>query len=144
MSANSQQSDQAKLIDNSSIEQENHDSMPQLFIPSSLPSNYSLSQQATPTTEDLPSLVDFLSCYVRLTQYQVNNDIDVINRKAEDDLELQLEDLKKEEEHPNTQELKEMLSLYDLGSSLDDKHPMNSMIITDLPQSKSEESDTKE
>ncbi|CAF4497429.1 unnamed protein product, partial [Rotaria magnacalcarata] len=66
----------------------------------------------------------------------VNNDIDVINRKAEDDLELQLEDLKKEEEHPNTQELKEMLSLYDLGSSLDDKHPMNSMIITDLPQSK--------
>ncbi|CAF2248396.1 unnamed protein product [Rotaria magnacalcarata] len=95
MSANSQQSDQAKLIDNSSIEQENHDSMPQLFIPSSLPSNYSLSQQATPTNEDLPSLVDFLSCYVRLTQYQVNNDIDVINRKAEDDLELQLEDLKK-------------------------------------------------
>ncbi|CAF3440255.1 unnamed protein product [Rotaria socialis] len=148
MSTNSHPSDQAKLIENSSTEQENHDCMPQLFIPSSLPSNYSLSQQVTPTNEDLPSLVDFLSCYVRLTQYQVNNDIDVINGKAEDDLQLQLEELKKEEEeeeeHPNTQELKEILSLYDLGSSLDDNHPMNSMIMTVLSQSKSEESDTKE
>ena len=35
-----------------------------------------------------------------------------------------------------------MLSLYDLGSSLDDKHPMNIMIMTDLPPSKSKENDT--
>ncbi|CAF1939274.1 unnamed protein product [Rotaria magnacalcarata] len=96
---------------------------------SSLPSNYSLSQQVTPTNEDLPTLVYFLCCYVRLTQYQVNNDIDVINGKTEDDLQLQLEELKKEEEQPNTHELKEILSLYDLGSPLGDNHPMNSMIM---------------
>ena len=37
-----------------------------------------------------------------------------------------------------------MLSLYDLYPSLADNHPTNRMIMTDLPQSKSEESDTKE
>ncbi|CAF1572373.1 unnamed protein product [Rotaria magnacalcarata] len=76
------------------------------------------------TNDERPPLVNFLSCYVSLTQYQEDNSINIPAVNTPEDLELELQQSQKDNE---------ILSLYNVDSYLEHKNPTNTMIIIDVP-----------
>ncbi|CAF5218224.1 unnamed protein product, partial [Rotaria magnacalcarata] len=118
MSVSSQQSFQQKLTNDTPLtEQKIVDQLHQspkdihrtMYNTSTKPSFLKENQaeihsQDVQTNDEIPPLVNFLSCYVSLTQYQEDNSINIPAVNTPEDLELELQQSQKDNE---------ILSLYD-------------------------------
>ncbi|CAF5089228.1 unnamed protein product, partial [Rotaria magnacalcarata] len=83
-----------------------------------------INSQDIQTNDEIPPLVNFLSCYVSLTRYQEDNDINILIVNTPADLHTELQQSQKDNE---------LLSLYDVDSYLEPKNQTNTMIIIDVP-----------
>ncbi|CAF4640025.1 unnamed protein product [Rotaria socialis] len=137
MSVSSQQSFQQELTDDTPTEQKIVDQLHQSqkdthrtmyntpTKPSVLKENQAeINSQDIQTNDEIPPLVNFLSCYVSLTRYQEDNDINIPIVNIPEDLDLELQQSQKDNE---------LLSLYDVDSYLEHKIQTNTMIIIDVP-----------
>ncbi|CAF5182069.1 unnamed protein product [Rotaria magnacalcarata] len=137
MSASSQQSFQQELTDDTPPEQMIVDQLHQSpkdthrtmyntpTKPSVLKENQAeINSQDIQTNDEIPPLVNFLSCYVSLTRCQEDNDINIPIVNIPEDLDLELQQSQKDNE---------LLSLYDVDSYLEHKNQTNTMIIIDVP-----------